>query len=170
MRIHINMAFAFGVALLATVLSGQSSDAAMKTALPAIDAVAEKQAMTHEVRKRRHWRKRRLSKRRHWRKRYLSERRGYSGKRWRRKRHFSRSRRHRRYYRHRPRFILRFGHYGYRDYYYDDYYGDNSYYRRSSCGTIEEKERCERKYRSFEWDTCRYTTYSGRKRLCPYVR
>ena len=31
-------------------------------------------------------------------------------------------------------------------------------------------ERCDDRYRSFEWDTGYYTTYSGYKRLCPYLR
>ena len=32
------------------------------------------------------------------------------------------------------------------------------------------KERCARRFRSFEWDTGRYTTYGGHKKLCPYLR
>ena len=31
-------------------------------------------------------------------------------------------------------------------------------------------ERCNQRYRSFEWDTGLYTTYGGEKRLCPYLR
>lgn len=80
--------------------------------------------------------------------------------------HRWRHRRHRRHHHRRPRFLFRFG---YSRPYYRDYYDDRYYYR-SSCGTYAEKKRCARKYRSFNWDTCRYTTYSGRKRLCPYVR
>ena len=32
------------------------------------------------------------------------------------------------------------------------------------------KERCDRRFRSFEWDTGLYTTYGGHKKLCPYLR
>ncbi len=32
------------------------------------------------------------------------------------------------------------------------------------------KERCDRRFRSFEWDTGLYTTYRGSKKLCPYLR
>jgi hypothetical protein len=32
------------------------------------------------------------------------------------------------------------------------------------------KERCDRRFRSFEWDTGLYTTYGGYKKLCPYLR
>lgn len=31
-------------------------------------------------------------------------------------------------------------------------------------------QRCDDRFRSFEWDTGRYTTYGGDKRLCPYLR
>jgi hypothetical protein len=31
-------------------------------------------------------------------------------------------------------------------------------------------ERCDRRFRSFEWDTGLYTTFGGDKRLCPYLR
>lgn len=31
------------------------------------------------------------------------------------------------------------------------------------------KERCGRRFRSFEWDSGLYTTYRGHKRLCPYL-
>ncbi|NJM35497.1 MAG: BA14K family protein [Rhodomicrobium sp.] len=31
-------------------------------------------------------------------------------------------------------------------------------------------QRCDDRYRSFEWDTGYYTTYGGDKRLCPYLR
>lgn len=30
--------------------------------------------------------------------------------------------------------------------------------------------RCAARFRSFEWDTGRYTTYGGDRRLCPYLR
>ena len=32
------------------------------------------------------------------------------------------------------------------------------------------KERCDRRFRSFEWETGLYTTYRGNKKLCPYLR
>lgn len=31
-------------------------------------------------------------------------------------------------------------------------------------------ERCDARFRSFEWDTGLYTTYGGEKKLCPYLR
>jgi hypothetical protein len=31
-------------------------------------------------------------------------------------------------------------------------------------------QRCDDRFRSFEWDTGEYTTYGGEKRLCPYLR
>jgi len=48
-------------------------------------------------------------------------------------------------------------------------------------GVAEEKARqyrdeewrwrkCDREFRSFEWDTGMYTTYGGQRRLCPYLR
>jgi len=30
--------------------------------------------------------------------------------------------------------------------------------------------KCDRRFRSFEWDTGMYTTYGGERRLCPYLR
>lgn len=45
-----------------------------------------------------------------------------------------------------------------------DPYADEVRYAR------EDKERCAEKYRSFEWDTGEYTTYSGKKKLCPFLR
>ena len=32
------------------------------------------------------------------------------------------------------------------------------------------KERCAHRFRSFEWDSGLYTTYGGRRKLCPYLR
>jgi hypothetical protein len=32
------------------------------------------------------------------------------------------------------------------------------------------RELCARNFRSFEWNTGLYTTYSGEKKLCPYLR
>jgi hypothetical protein len=43
-------------------------------------------------------------------------------------------------------------------------YGNNYY------GATSAKRRCARRFRSFEWDSGLYTTYGGRKRLCPYLR
>lgn len=48
-------------------------------------------------------------------------------------------------------------------------------------GVAEEKARryrdeewrwrkCDREFRSFEWDTGMYTTYGGERRVCPYLR
>jgi hypothetical protein len=31
-------------------------------------------------------------------------------------------------------------------------------------------QRCDNRFRSFEWDTGYYTTYGGDKVLCPYLR
>jgi hypothetical protein len=31
-------------------------------------------------------------------------------------------------------------------------------------------QRCDNRFNSFEWDTGRYTTYGGDRRLCPYLR
>ena len=31
-------------------------------------------------------------------------------------------------------------------------------------------ERCDARFRSFEWNTGLYTTYGGDRRLCPYLR
>jgi hypothetical protein len=61
------------------------------------------------------------------------------------------------------------GAYGYNYYYYDDpgYYDYDYNY---SCGSYAAKRACARRFKSFEWDTCLYTTYGGYKRLCPYVR
>jgi len=30
--------------------------------------------------------------------------------------------------------------------------------------------KCDRRFRSFEWDTGMYTTYGGDRRVCPYLR
>lgn len=30
--------------------------------------------------------------------------------------------------------------------------------------------KCDREFRSFEWDTGMYTTYGGDRRVCPYLR
>lgn len=54
-------------------------------------------------------------------------------------------------------------------YYYDDYEYDGPYYAPSGYRS-DARELCARNFRSFEWDTGLYTTYSGYKRLCPYLR
>ncbi|MFP4538182.1 MAG: hypothetical protein ACLFPA_07755 [Dichotomicrobium sp.] len=47
-----------------------------------------------------------------------------------------------------------------RDRYHGDSYDDEEWRWR----------KCDREFRSFEWDTGMYTTYSGHRRLCPYLR
>lgn len=161
MRILMKLAFASVLALAAIALPGASSNAAMVNTLPAIDSVAGQKPLLHEVKKKKYlWLKK---KKGNWSNKWAYKQ---HSKKWSspKKTHW-RKRRRRHYYR-RPGIYFRFYP---RYYYYDDYYDDDYYYR-SSCGTYAEKKRCARKYRSFNWDTCRYTTYSGRKRLCPYVR
>jgi hypothetical protein len=34
----------------------------------------------------------------------------------------------------------------------------------------EPRELCAQRFRSFEWNTGLYTTYSGEEKLCPYLR
>ena len=53
--------------------------------------------------------------------------------------------------------------------YYDDYGYDGPYYAPAGYGG-DARELCARNFRSFEWDTGRYTTYSGERRVCPYLR
>jgi hypothetical protein len=152
MRIFMKLAFAV-LALMAVGLPGASSDAAVtQQTLPAIDSAAGEKPLLQEVSK----------KRRFWGKRLGSKR--FSHK-WRHKKHFKN--RFRKRFHRRPSIYLRLRPYP-RYYYYDDYYDDDVYYS-SSCGTYEEKKLCARRFKSFDWDTCRYTTYSGHKRLCPYV-
>jgi BA14K-like protein len=54
-------------------------------------------------------------------------------------------------------------------YYYDDYGYDGPYYAPAGYGG-DPRELCAQNFRSFEWDTGRYTTYSGERRVCPYLR
>ena len=56
-----------------------------------------------------------------------------------------------------------------RGYYYDDYAYDGPYYYPSSYNG-DPRVVCAENFRSFEWHTGLYTTYSGEKRLCPYLR
>jgi hypothetical protein len=56
-----------------------------------------------------------------------------------------------------------------RGYYYDDYAYDGPYYYPSGYSG-DPRVICAENFRSFEWRTGLYTTYSGEKRLCPYLR
>ena len=54
-------------------------------------------------------------------------------------------------------------------YYYDDYaYAGPYYYPPGYQG--DPRVICAQNFRSFEWQTGLYTTHSGEKRLCPYLR
>jgi len=54
-------------------------------------------------------------------------------------------------------------------YYYDDYAYQGPYYYPSGY-TGDPRAICAQNFRSFEWNTGLYTTYSGERRLCPYLR
>jgi len=54
-------------------------------------------------------------------------------------------------------------------YYYDDGAYDGPYYRPSGYSG-DPRVLCAESFRSFEWQTGLYTTYSGEKRVCPYLR
>ena len=54
-------------------------------------------------------------------------------------------------------------------YYYDDYRYDGPYYAPAGYDG-DPRELCAQNFRSFEWRTGLYTTYSGERRLCPYLR
>ena len=56
-----------------------------------------------------------------------------------------------------------------RGYYYDDYAYDGPYYYPSGYSG-DPRTICAQNFRSFEWRTGLYTTYSGERRLCPYLR
>lgn len=56
-----------------------------------------------------------------------------------------------------------------RGYYYDDYAYDGPYYYPSNYNG-DPRRICAQNFRSFEWNTGLYTTYSGERRLCPYLR
>jgi len=56
-----------------------------------------------------------------------------------------------------------------RGYYYDDYAYNGPYYYPSGYAG-DPREICAQNFRSFEWNTGLYTTYSGERRLCPYLR
>lgn len=53
-------------------------------------------------------------------------------------------------------------------YYYDDGAYDGPYYYPAGYRG-DPRSICARHFRSFEWNTGLYTTYSGEKRLCPYL-
>jgi hypothetical protein len=53
--------------------------------------------------------------------------------------------------------------------YYDDYGYDGPYYAPSAYQG-DPRSLCAQNFRSFEWNTGLYTTYSGERRLCPYLR
>lgn len=53
-------------------------------------------------------------------------------------------------------------------YYYDDYAYDGPYYQPSGYAG-DPRNLCAQNFRSFEWNSGLYTTYSGEKRLCPYL-
>jgi hypothetical protein len=54
-------------------------------------------------------------------------------------------------------------------YYYDDSAYDGPYYYPPGYHG-DPRVICARSFRSFEWQTGLYTTHSGEKRLCPYLR
>jgi hypothetical protein len=56
-----------------------------------------------------------------------------------------------------------------RGYYYDDYDYEGPYYYPSGYAGDPRKV-CAENFRSFEWSTGLYTTYSGERRLCPYLK
>ena len=56
-----------------------------------------------------------------------------------------------------------------RGYYYDDYAYSGPYYYPSGYQG-DPRVVCAENFRSFEWRTGLYTTFSGEKRLCPYLR
>ena len=56
-----------------------------------------------------------------------------------------------------------------RGYYYDDY-DYRGPYTYPSGYSGDARSLCAQNFRSFEWSTGLYTTYSGERRLCPYLR
>jgi BA14K-like protein len=56
-----------------------------------------------------------------------------------------------------------------RGYYYDDYAYDGPYYYPAGYAG-DPRAICAQNFRSFEWRTGLYTTYTGERRLCPYLR
>jgi hypothetical protein len=47
-------------------------------------------------------------------------------------------------------------------------YADDEVYDTPPAG--DPRQLCAREFRSFEWSTGLYTTYSGEKKLCPYLQ
>jgi hypothetical protein len=54
-------------------------------------------------------------------------------------------------------------------YYYDDAAYDGPYYYPANYRG-DPRAICAQSFRSFEWQTGYYTTHSGERRLCPYLR
>ena len=54
-------------------------------------------------------------------------------------------------------------------YYYDTYNYDGPYYYPSGFSG-DPRTICARNFKSFEWDTGKYTTYGGERRVCPYLQ
>jgi BA14K-like protein len=54
-------------------------------------------------------------------------------------------------------------------YYYDDY-AYNGPYEEPADFAGDPRSLCAQRFRSFEWNTGLYTTFSGEKRVCPYLR
>jgi BA14K-like protein len=60
--------------------------------------------------------------------------------------------------------------YGPRPGYYVDDYADDGPYGGVAEPAGDPRNLCAQHFRSFEWNTGLYTTHSGEKRLCPYLR
>jgi BA14K-like protein len=54
-------------------------------------------------------------------------------------------------------------------YYYDDY-AYNGPYEEPADFAGDPRSLCAQRFRSFEWNTGLFTTFSGEKRVCPYLR
>jgi len=54
-------------------------------------------------------------------------------------------------------------------YYYDTYAYDGPYYYPAEYRG-DPRRICAENFRSFDWNSGYYTTYSGERRLCPYLR
>ena len=53
---------------------------------------------------------------------------------------------------------------------YPEGYDSDSDYAGDEGTPYSAEERCARRFKSFDWDTGRYTTYGGHTKLCPYLR
>ena len=49
-------------------------------------------------------------------------------------------------------------------------YADDEVYDAPPASAGDPRELCAQEFQSFEWNTGLYTTYSGEKKLCPYLR